>query len=70
MGKQITLFFKNARISFVGMTVDEIRGRRYDFSQFGDVIGGEGEDWEVVAFGMVAPIAVPIKRTCLRCEEH
>tara|TARA_R110000751_G_scaffold46368_1_gene104384 strand:+ start:3357 stop:3563 length:207 start_codon:yes stop_codon:yes gene_type:complete len=61
MVKQITLFFQSTRISFMGMDADHIRARRYDFSQFGDVIGGEGEGWEVVAWGMVAPIGKPIK---------
>ena len=60
MVKQITLFFQSTRISFVG-TADQIRAQRYDFSQFGDVIGGEGEGWESVVRGYAATKARPNK---------
>lgn len=55
MAKQITLFFQSASISFIG-DYNDILAKRYDFSQFGPVISGEGDGWQVVAYGFNAPI--------------
>lgn len=60
MGKQITLFFQSVRISFME-TSEMIRGKRYDFSQFGPLIGGEGDGWEDVAAGFAAASCKPTK---------
>ena len=46
----ITLFFNSTQISFIG-TSEQIRAKRYDFSQFGPIVSGEGEGWENVARG-------------------
>jgi len=48
---QITLFFSDAVLSFIG-TAEQIRDKKYNLTQFGPVIGGEGENWESI-FGDV-----------------
>lgn len=50
---QITLFFSDVVLSFIG-TAEQIRAKRYDFTQFGPIISGEGKDWEVVVRGSMA----------------
>ena len=54
MGKPVTLFFNSVRISFIGRA-EWIVEQNYDFSQFGPVVSGEGENWELVAYGKSAP---------------
>lgn len=49
----ITLYFNTVKIQFIG-TAEQIRAKRYDFSQFGPIIGGEGKGWELVAAGQNA----------------
>ena len=53
MNEPITLFFQNICISFYD-TADRIRAKRYDFSQFGEVIDGEGDGWQSVVMGIMA----------------
>jgi len=48
---QITLFFSDTVISFIG-TAEQIRDKKYNLTQFGPIIGGEGENWESI-FGDV-----------------
>lgn len=42
-------------------TSEMIRGKRYDFSQFDPLIGGEGDGWEDVAAGFAAASCNPTK---------
>ena len=56
---RITLFFNSVSISFIG-TAEQIRGKRYDFSQFGPIISGIGKDWDLVAIGAEARAYNPV----------
>lgn len=46
----VTLYFNTVKIQFIDKS-ETIRAKRYDFSQFGPIISGEGEGWELVAAG-------------------
>jgi hypothetical protein len=48
----VTLRFKYATITFTE-DAETSRGRRIDFSQFGEFLGGEGEGWESVILGSI-----------------
>lgn len=48
----ITLRFKYATITLTE-EAEQARGRRIDFSQFGEFLGGEGEGWESVILGSI-----------------
>lgn len=54
----VTLYFNAVKIQFIDKS-ETIRAKRYDFSQFGQIIGGEGEGWELVAAGQNAIMNKP-----------
>jgi len=59
--KRITLYFNAVSISFIG-TAEQIRAKRYDFSQFGPIISGTGENWEMVVRGYTGVKNDPTKK--------
>jgi hypothetical protein len=55
---QITLFFSDTVISFIG-TAEQIRDKKYNLTQFGPIIGGEGENWELILKDAVIDTSPP-----------
>jgi len=55
---QVTLFFSDVVLSFMG-TAEQIRDKRYNFTQFGPIIGGEGENWELILRDAVVDTSPP-----------
>lgn len=56
----ITLRFKYATITLTE-EAEQARGRRIDFSKFGEFLGGEGEGWEYVILGAMNIAGSPAK---------
>lgn len=56
----ITLRFKYATITLTE-EAEQARGRRIDFSKFGEFLGGEGEGWEYVILGAISITDSPDK---------
>lgn len=66
----ITLRFKYATITLTE-EAEQARGRRIDFSKFGEFLGGEGEGWEYVILGSINITDSPaknLKRRKLRIQ--
>ena len=55
----VTLYFHTVKIQFIDKS-ETIRAKRYDFSQFGPIISGEGEGWELVAEGYNNIVRKPV----------
>ena len=55
----VTLYFNTVKIQFIDKS-ETIRAKRYDFSQFGPIVSGEGEGWELVAEGYNNIVRKPV----------